>query len=79
LSIQLNRLERNIYRSPATFQRKFSTLISDEIRQLNTQIKEQSSFANYCVQSLIRIKEDNLGQEADIDIRHEFAYSYYFV
>ncbi len=60
LSIQLNRLlesnglvrlERGVYCMPATSQRNFIPFNSDEIRQLNLQLKEQFPFANYCVWS----------------------------
>lgn len=48
---ELLRLERGIYRLFATSQRNFIALISDEIRKLNLQLKEQFPFANYCVWS----------------------------
>ena len=48
---ELLRLERGIYRLPATSQRNFIALISDEIRKLNLQLKEQFPFVNYCVWS----------------------------
>jgi hypothetical protein len=50
-SKQLIRLERGVYSLPATFQKIFMAFISDEIKQLNLQLKTQFPFANYCVWS----------------------------
>lgn len=50
-SQQLIRLERGIYGLPATSKKSFMAFVSDEIKQLNLQLKTQFPFVNFCVWS----------------------------
>jgi len=50
-SKQLIRLERGVYGLPATSKKGFMAFVSDEIKQLNLQLKTQFPFVNFCVWS----------------------------
>ncbi|OIP82237.1 MAG: hypothetical protein AUK44_08240 [Porphyromonadaceae bacterium CG2_30_38_12] len=50
-SNELTRIEHGVYALPATSQKKFIAFISDEIKQLNLQLKTQFPYANFCVWS----------------------------
>jgi hypothetical protein len=48
---ELIRLERGVYGLPATSKKGFMAFVSDEIKQLNLQLKTQFPFVNFCVWS----------------------------
>ncbi|MEI6556085.1 MAG: type IV toxin-antitoxin system AbiEi family antitoxin domain-containing protein [Paludibacter sp.] len=50
-SNELTRIERGVYALPATSHKNFIAFISDEIKQLNLQLKTQFPFADFCVWS----------------------------
>ena len=46
---QLLRIERGVYKLPDDARKDFSVVCSEEIRQINQQIKTNFPFANYCL------------------------------
>ena len=48
---QLTRIERGLYRLSNDVRENFSVLCSEEMKQINQQIKTQFPFANYCLWS----------------------------
>ena len=50
-SKRLMRIERGIYVLPATSQKLFRVVVSDELKQLSQQFKIQFPFVNYCMWS----------------------------
>jgi hypothetical protein len=50
-SNELTRVERGVYGLSATSQKNFIASVSDEIKQLNLQLKVQFPFINFCVWS----------------------------
>jgi hypothetical protein len=48
---ELTRIERGVYTLPSTSHKNFMAFISDEIKQLNLQLKTQFPYANFCVWS----------------------------
>jgi len=48
---ELIRLERGVYGLPTTSKKSFMAFVSDEIKQLNLQLKTQFPFVNFCVWS----------------------------
>ena len=48
---ELTRIERGVYALHSTSQKKFIAFISDEIKQLNLQLKTQFPYADFCIWS----------------------------